>query len=72
MERLLAACKYFLLEHIGASALVEGGKPDFLGIGVPQSATTWLFDKLQRHPEVFIPESKELEYFNKKFYRPMS
>lgn len=37
--------------------------PDFLGIGTPQSGTTWLFDKLVRHPDIFIPERKEMEFF---------
>ncbi|RJP94104.1 MAG: hypothetical protein C4518_04020 [Desulfobacteraceae bacterium] len=37
---------------------------DFIGIGAPKSGTTWLADCLRRHPQIFVPEQKELMYFN--------
>ncbi|MCB0514544.1 MAG: sulfotransferase domain-containing protein [Chitinophagales bacterium] len=37
---------------------------DFIGIGVAKAGTTWIADKLRLHPELFIPEKKELFYFN--------
>lgn len=37
---------------------------DFVGIGVERSATTWLSECLRAHPQIFIPEEKELYYFN--------
>ena len=37
--------------------------PDFLIIGAPKAATTWLADCLREHPQVFLPELKELRYF---------
>lgn len=36
---------------------------DFLIIGAPKAATTWLADSLREHPGVFIPAAKELRYF---------
>jgi len=36
----------------------------FIGIGAAKSGTTWLSDNLNKHPEIFIPERKELQYFN--------
>ncbi len=39
-------------------------KLDFIGIGAAKSGTTWLADKLREHPQIFIPELKELVYFN--------
>jgi len=39
--------------------------PDFLGIGVEKCGTTWLHEVLLRHPQVFIPESKEIDYFSR-------
>ena len=42
----------------------QGRFPDFLGIGVQKGGTTWLKEHLESHPEVFIPRSKELQYFN--------
>jgi len=38
--------------------------PNFLGIGAPKAATTWLFRCLSEHPEVFITSVKETEYFS--------
>lgn len=46
--------------------------PDFLGIGAPQSGTTWLYENLRCHPEIFMPERKELRYFEKNFYKSLS
>lgn len=36
----------------------------FIGIGAAKSGTTWLSDNLNKHPDIFIPEKKELQYFN--------
>lgn len=38
--------------------------PNFLGIGAPKSATTWLAESLRQHPNVFMPHGKELVYFS--------
>lgn len=37
--------------------------PDFLIIGAAKSGTTSLYAYLKRHPQVFLPEMKELNYF---------
>ena len=37
--------------------------PDFLGIGAPQTGTTWLYQNLRRHPEIALPARKEVGYF---------
>ncbi|MEM7203334.1 MAG: sulfotransferase [Planctomycetota bacterium] len=38
--------------------------PDFLLIGPQRTATTWMHDCLCRHPQVFMPDVKEIYYFN--------
>ena len=38
-------------------------KPDFFIVGAPKSGTTAMNEYLKRHPEIFIPDSKELHYF---------
>lgn len=38
--------------------------PNFIGIGAQRAATTWVHQCLREHPEVFVPEQKELHYFN--------
>ncbi len=40
----------------------------FLGIGAEKSGTTWLFEMLNRHPNVYMPEEKELYYFNRYYW----
>jgi len=46
--------------------------PDFLGIGAQKAGTTWLAENLRRHPEVFLPERKELHWFDNKIERPLA
>ncbi len=38
---------------------------DFLGIGAQKAGTTWLYRCLQRHPQIYLPRTKELHYFNR-------
>jgi len=45
----------------------ETRKLDFLVVGAEKCGTTWLADMLKQHPQVFVPEGKELHYFNRKF-----
>ena len=46
--------------------------PHFLGIGVQKAGSTWLFENLQRHPDLFLPDSKELKYFSRRFHESLS
>lgn len=39
-------------------------RPDFIGIGAPKCATSWLYNIFEIHPKVWIPPTKELHYFN--------
>jgi len=41
--------------------------PDFLGIGAQKCGTTWLYENLLVHPELYLPDYKEIEYFDKNF-----
>ena len=41
--------------------------PDFICIGVQRAGTTWLYECLKEHPEVFVPETKELHFFNDNY-----
>lgn len=42
---------------------------DFIGIGAAKAGTTWLCDNLALHPDIYIPEKKELVYFNPTLIR---
>lgn len=38
--------------------------PDFLCVGPPKTATTFLDRVLKSHPQIYLPESKELHFFS--------
>jgi len=38
--------------------------PDFYGIGVQKAGTTWLHAQLRKHPTIYMPNLKEIQYFN--------
>ena len=41
--------------------------PDFLVIGVQKGGTSWLWNQLRQHPEIWMPPFKELQFFNHEF-----
>jgi hypothetical protein len=46
-------------------------KIDFLIIGATKSATTWLQQSLQRHPEIYMPDP-ELHFFSREYEKGMN
>jgi len=40
--------------------------PSFLGIGVQKCATTWIYQMLAAHPDVFVSHRKEIGFFNRQ------
>jgi hypothetical protein len=49
----------------GVHRLPDGSRlPDWLGIGAPKTATTFISACLREHPEVFVPSVKEPHFFN--------
>jgi hypothetical protein len=38
--------------------------PDFMCIGAPRAATTWLHKRLSPHPQVFLPKRKEIHFYD--------
>lgn len=43
--------------------------PNFLGIGAERSGTTWIYECLKEHPEVFVSDEKELHFFTTAYDR---
>ncbi len=39
-------------------------KPTFIGIGAQKCASTWVYDILADHPEAYVSEKKELDFFS--------
>jgi len=52
-----------------ASTESQHRKPDFIGIGAQRGATTWLFNCLDAHSDVFVPSAKEVHYFDENYQR---
>jgi hypothetical protein len=44
-------------------------RPDFVIAGAPKSATTWLHECLRDHPDVYVPETDTLRYFDMNYHR---
>ena len=44
---------------------------DFLGIGAQKAGTTWLFERLQKHPEIHFPHIKEISFWNAHYPRSL-
>lgn len=58
-----------MAEVISMAPRPEG--PDFVGVGVQKSGSTWLADILAQHPKILIPR-KEIHFFNRYFYQGYS
>ena len=43
--------------------------PSFIGIGAQRCGTTWLYECLAAHPDVFVSTPKELYFFTKDYSR---
>lgn len=44
--------------------------PEFLCIGAQKSGTTWLYENLKQHPEIWLTPVKEVHFFNYYLYHP--
>jgi len=44
-------------------------KPTFLGIGVPRSGTTWVYELLEKHEKVYVARGKEIHFFDHKYHK---
>ncbi len=47
--------------------------PTFLGIGVPKAGTTWLYNLLGKHPQIWVPSDQpEVHFLNREFDKGLS
>ncbi len=42
-------------------------RPNFLYIGIARAGSTWLFDMLRQHPEIFVPPAKDIYFFDQYY-----
>lgn len=40
-------------------------RPNFLVIGAEKAGTTWAYSCLAHHPDIYVPDTKELHHFNR-------
>jgi len=70
---LVFVIAFFALEkalyRLGIIKYKPNQLPDFLGIGAQKSGTTWLYRNLRQHPAFFLPDTKELHFWDWNFYR---
>jgi hypothetical protein len=38
--------------------------PNFLVVGAEKAGTTWLYERLRRHPDIYMPLTKEIHFFS--------
>ena len=41
--------------------------PDFVYIGTARAGSTWLFEALRQHPEIFVPPAKDIYFFDRYY-----
>ncbi|MEL6160501.1 MAG: sulfotransferase domain-containing protein [Cyanobacteria bacterium J06623_5] len=44
---------------------MEQTRPTFLGIGAHKAGTSWLYEQLITHPDVYMPPKKEIHFFDR-------
>jgi len=44
-------------------------RPDFLYIGMPRAGSTWLYEVLRAHPDIYVPPAKDIYFFDRYFDR---
>lgn len=44
-------------------------QPTFLYVGMPKAASSWIFEILRQHPEIFVPLAKNIEFFDRNYHR---
>lgn len=44
-------------------------KPNFLYIGAGKAGSSWIYEILREHPEVFVPDAKDIYFFDKNYDR---
>jgi hypothetical protein len=50
--------------HARVAYWIPERSPDFLGIGAPRTASTWLYQRLSLHPDICLAKRKEIHFFD--------
>ena len=41
--------------------------PNFLYIGAEKAGSSWIYEILREHPQVYVPPAKDIQFFDKNF-----
>lgn len=60
---MISRIKDFILHLLGKSQGKKYPIPNWMCVGVPKSGTTSLYNTLKEHPQIWMPKSKETQFF---------
>jgi len=46
--------------------------PDFVYIGTARAGSTWLFEALRQHPEIYVPPAKDIYFFDRYYTKGLA
>lgn len=55
----------------GLLSIRELSFPDFLGIGAQKAGSSWLYENLRAHPDLYLPGQKELHFWDRRYHRSL-
>ena len=50
--------------------MLHSKKPNFFLVGAPKCGTTFIYNSLREHPDIYLAEQKELHFFAPDLYPP--
>ena len=56
--------RQFVLAYTQAATWIPQRFPDFMCIGAPRAATTWVHKRLSADPGIFLPKRKEVHFYD--------
>jgi hypothetical protein len=60
-RRLVRGC---MLAYTGLATWIPQRFPDFMCIGAPRAATTWVHKSLMADPQIYLPKRKEVHFYD--------
>ena len=45
---------------------------DFIFLGPSKTASTWIYEAIRSHPDLFVPVTKDIYFFDKYFDKGIS
>jgi hypothetical protein len=52
------------MDRLASSPSISAIRPNFLYIGTSRAGSSWIYEILREHPEVFVPPAKDIQFFD--------